>query len=111
MSAFGELVIMNEVDVCLLRPAPRRCIDFVREGTDGDWEFDAPYIEEATFHRKLRSIPVEPCGGNSGACQPVKCDVVQNIVPRQSFRFPIEDPCDHFLASCIMVEHPGRQPD
>ena len=47
MAALGELVVVDEVGICLLRPTPRRLIEFIREGARGHGDLDALRRKEA----------------------------------------------------------------
>ena len=42
MSAFVELVVMNEFGIRPLRPAPWTWIELVREGADSNWNGYVP---------------------------------------------------------------------
>jgi hypothetical protein len=59
MSALRELVVMNELGISTLRPAPWRCIDLIGEGAHSDRDGDhSLYIEEALLG-SLAGVPVE----------------------------------------------------
>src|SRR5262249_1802004 len=58
VSTLGQLVVVDELRVRLLRPTARCLIELVREGAHGDRDLDAPRVEE-TSSRMVRVIPVE----------------------------------------------------
>ena len=54
VAAFVELVVVDQLRIRLLRPAPRRRIDLVGKGAHGDRDLDAPDVEEACPSRSAR---------------------------------------------------------
>ena len=90
MTAFIKLVVMDQLGIRPLRPAPRRRIDLVGKDAHGDWDLDASDIEEASARRYLRGVPVEPSRRDRGVCQPVERDVLQDVVRRKAFVFPLK---------------------
>src|SRR5437660_4425911 len=110
MAALVEPVVVNELRISPLCPAPRGGIDLVREGAHGDRDLDAPRIEEASA-RDLLGVPVEARRRDRGICQPVERDVVEDVGAREPLRPAGEDPRDQLLAARVVVEHPGRQAD
>ena len=59
----------------------------------------------------MRVVAVELSRGDRGVRQPVECDVVQHVIPRQPLHVALEDAGDHRLAARVVVGHPGRQPE
>src|SRR5580698_7367236 len=46
MAALCYLVVVDEIGIGPLRPAPRCLVEFVRKDTDSGWDFDALGTEE-----------------------------------------------------------------
>jgi hypothetical protein len=90
VTAFIKLVVMDQLGIRPLRPAPRRRIDLVREDADSDRDLDPSDVEEASTRRNLRGVPVETSGRDSGVCQPVERDVLEDVVRRKAFVFPLK---------------------
>src|SRR5215831_7344345 len=88
VAAFGHLVVVDQLRIGLLCPAPRRLIKLIGEGAHGDRNLDAPGVEEAS-RGMVRVVPVEARRGDRGVGQPVERDVVEDVVPRQALRLPV----------------------
>src|SRR5262249_20311020 len=78
VAALLDLVEVDEVGVGVLRPASRSLVLLAREDADGDWMGDALHVEEAAL-----VLPVQTRGRNSRVGQPVKGDVVEELVTSQ----------------------------
>src|SRR5690348_4562216 len=63
MGALGELVVVDERHVRLLRPALRCLVDLVCERAHAHRKLDTPRVEEATRREIVSGIPVEPGRG------------------------------------------------
>src|SRR5215217_8801698 len=75
------LVVVDEVGVRLLGPAPRNPVELVGEGAHADRDRDALGGEEATLER-----PIEASRGDPAVGQPVEGDVVEDVVAREVAR-------------------------
>ena len=84
MTAFVELVEVDEFGICLLCPAPRDWIEFVRKDTHGNRDGDALGIEEPEF---APILPIETGSRNPCVRQPGDRDVVEDVVAREAFGF------------------------
>src|ERR1043166_9092710 len=78
--AFVVLVVKDEFRIRLFSPTLWRLVDFFRESAYGDRNLDAPHIEEAAGRKIMSRVPVETRRRDRGVRQPVKRDVVENIV-------------------------------
>src|SRR5579862_2898817 len=58
MPTLGQLVVMEELGISLLRPALWRLVDFVGKRAHGDRDLDAAHIEE-TAGRMMCVVPVK----------------------------------------------------
>src|SRR6476660_6597272 len=99
MGALGEPVVVDELGIGLLSPTLGRLVDLFGKSAHGDWDLDAPHIEEAASRKMMPGVPVEACGGDRGVRQPVERDVVEDVVPRQPFRFAVKNASDHSVAA------------
>src|SRR5215218_3339539 len=75
------LVVVDEVGVRLLGPAPRNPVELVGEGAHADRDRDALGGEETTL-----VLPVEASRGDPRVGQPVERDVVEDVVAREVAR-------------------------
>src|SRR3954454_9320964 len=75
------LVVVDEVGVRLLGPAPRNPVELVGEGAHADRDRDALGGEEATLER-----PIEASRGDPAVGQPVEGDVVEDVAAREVAR-------------------------
>ena len=73
MTAFVELVVMDQFGIRPLRPAPWSRIEFVREDAHGNRNRDAFDAEERDL--VLEVLPIEACPGNERVRQPGQRDV------------------------------------
>ena len=112
VAALVELVVVDELGVCPLGPAPRRLILFAREYAHGNRDGDAFGIEKAAF-----VLPVETRRRDARVRHPIERDVVEDLVARQfagRARGPVKgsgDRCGRLAISIIVVEKPGGQAD
>ena len=88
MPAFGEPVVVHELRISPLRPAPRRRIKFVREDADGNWDGDAFDIEIAELAPVL---PIKTAARDSRVRQPGDRDVVEDVVARETLGLSLKD--------------------
>src|SRR5262249_62190053 len=73
-----DFVVVDEIRVGLLGPAPRRLIELSREDADRSRHGCALDVEEAEL-----VLPVETSRRDAGVRHPGHRDVVENFVPRQ----------------------------
>src|SRR6266849_5704687 len=97
VSALVVPLVIEEVWIRACCPSLRRRVDLVREDGDGNWNLDAPDVEE-TARWLLTGLPIQTGGGDRGVGQPVKRDVVEDVVARHSFRYSVEDAHDEIVA-------------
>ncbi len=90
MTAFGEPVVVDEFGVRALCPTTRRLVDLIGERAHGNWDLDASDVEETSSGRDLCSVPIEARRRDRSVRQPVKRDVVENVVTRKPLRLSIE---------------------
>src|SRR5687768_11763870 len=81
VTAFVELVVIDELGVGPLRPASRGLILFAREYAHGNGNGDALGVEKATL-----VFPIETRRRDPRVRQPVERDVVEDLIPRQFAR-------------------------
>src|SRR5438128_10618673 len=106
MSALVDFVVVDEVAVRSLDPAPRRAKDLVREDREGRWNGDLALVDDAGV------LPVEPCSGGAGVREPVEGDVVEDVVSCEiALGLPCKDVCDLLVTARVVVDHPGSQAD
>src|SRR3954470_6983576 len=80
-----ELVVVDEVRVRLLRPAPRSVEHLVGEDAHGNRDADVLDGDVAEL-----GLAVQPGGRDPRIRQPEQRDVVQDIVAAQAFLLPVE---------------------
>src|ERR1700726_220944 len=88
VTALAELVIVDQLGIGALGPAPRSRIEFVREDAHGDRDGDAFRIE-VPF---APILPIETSARKRCVRQPGDRDVVENVVAREAFGFSCKDP-------------------
>lgn len=106
MAALGKPVVVDEVRVCLLRPALRGLVELIGEDAHGNRQGDAIDTEEGGL-----VLRVEASRGDRRVGQPEERDVVQDVVPGEAFGVPGEGPGDQGQAGLVVVEQEGRQSD
>src|SRR5215471_5044122 len=110
VAALVDFVEVDEVGVGALGPASRSWVLLAREDADGDWNGDALHVEEAAL-----VFPVQTRGRNPCVGQPVKRDVVEELVTSQLAdvaRGPVESrdqPRGWLTITIAVVEKPGGQ--
>src|SRR5215813_11891666 len=107
---FEQPVVMDEFGIRFLRPTTRRRIEFVRKDAHRDRDLDTSRVEEATC-RMVRIVAVELSRGDRSVRQPIKRDVVENVVPCQPLSLAFEHTRNHLFTACVVVDHPSRQSD
>src|ERR1700722_2481672 len=107
MPTLGQFVVVNELGVRLLRPAPRSGIEFVGKDAYSHWDGDALHVEVPSF---APILPIETSAGKRRVRQPCDCDVVENVVAGEAFGFSSEGARDHLVAACVGVEEISRLP-
>src|SRR5262245_2936311 len=63
VSTLRKAVVVDELRIGLLRPALRRLVDLIREGTHRNRDLDAARIEEPSG-REVGIVPIETRGGD-----------------------------------------------
>src|SRR5215212_8351139 len=107
-----DLVEIDQVGVSLLGPAARGLILLAGKDAHGNWNGDALGVEKAT-----PIFPIQTRRRDPRVRQPVKRDVVEDLLPRQftrGARGPAQSRDDRrgrLAVSIIVVEKPGSQAD
>src|SRR5262249_4703159 len=110
--AFVDLVVVNELGIGPLSPAPRGLILLAGKDAHGHRNGDALGVEEATL-----IFPVEAGRREPRNPQPIKTEIVEDLVKRQFRRGaggPVKSRGDRrgrLAASIIVVEKPSGQAD
>lgn len=111
VSAFLELVVIDEVVIRLLRPTPRGLIELVGEDAHGSRDGDVDGSEEARLSF-VKRFQVETGRGNPRVRQPVECDVVEDFVSRDvPERLSVEEACNFLVTDRVVVENLRCQAD
>src|SRR5262249_19594211 len=100
------LVVVNELRIGLLGPAPRSWIQLVRKRAHGNGDGHAFDSEEAEL-----VLPVETARGNRRVRQPGKRDVVEDVVSREAPGLPGKGARDQFVAACVVIQKIGGKAD
>src|SRR5262245_60792509 len=98
MTAFVELVKMNQFGIRPLCPTAWSGIEFVREDAHGNRDGDAFGIEIPKF---APILPIETGARKSRVRQPGDCDVVKDVVACEAFGFSLKNTRDQFVAACV----------
>ena len=112
VATFVELVVINEIGIGPLGPAPRSLICLAGEDAHGHRNRDALSVPKATL-----VFPIEPRRRDTRVRQPIERDVIENLIPRQfarGARGSVQsrgDRSGRLSASIIVVEKPGSQAD
>src|SRR3954465_15835946 len=99
--AFVEPVVVDELGIRLLRPAPWRLIELLWKCTDRSRDRNA-------FRGKKRQLafPIQPGRGDRRVGEPIERDVVEDVVSRQSLGPSLEDARDERQTLRVVIEHP-----
>src|SRR5262245_36780518 len=108
MTAFVQLVKMDQLGIGPLCPTAWSGIEFVREDAHGNRDGDAFGTERPEF---APILPIETGAGKSRVRQPGDGDVVKNVVAGEAFGFSLKDTRDQFVAACVVIEKISRQTD
>src|SRR5215217_3221127 len=112
VAALVDLDEVDEVGVGLLDPAPRRLILLAGKDAHGYRTRDALGVEKAAL-----VFPVETRGRDARVRQPIKRDVVEDLVAGQfarGARRPVQSRDDRrrrLAVSIVVIEKPGGQAD
>src|ERR1700682_204004 len=106
VSAYGKPVVVDQLRIGLFCPAARRFVELVRKDADAHRDFDALHVEEPEL-----VLPVEASRRNRCIRQPVKGDVVENVVARKAAGVSGKGTRDELVTLRVVVEHPGREAD
>src|SRR5437868_6475767 len=102
MTALVEPVVISQIGIRILCPTSWGCIELIRKGADGNRDGKVFRGEK----RKL-ALPIKTSRRDPRVRQPVKCDVVQDVISREALTPAVKDACDEFVAACIVIKHPG----
>ena len=108
VTAFGELVEMDEFGIGLLGPTEWGRIEFVGKNAHGNRDVDAFGIEVADFAPVL---PLESGAGKRRVRQPGDRDVVEDVVARETLGFSLKHACDQLIAACVVIKEISREAD
>jgi hypothetical protein len=87
VTAFVELVVVDQIGISPLRPTPWSLVQLVREDAHGNRDGDAFDSEERNL--ALECLPIEARAGNRGVRQPGKRDVVEDVILRKALGLPM----------------------
>src|SRR5260370_24042036 len=104
--ALVEFVVVDELGVRALRPAPRSGTEIIREDAHRDGDGDALRGKEGEL-----VLPVQTGGRDPRILEPVKRDVVEDVVPGETLGTAVEDPCHELVAAPIVRAEPGGEAD
>ena len=104
---------MNELGVSLFRPTPRSRIQLVGICAHRDGYLDARRGEKGDLSRwhVVGRFPIKARRRDRCVRQPVKRDVVEDVVSRQAFLVAGEGARDEFVTASVVVEQPGGKAD
>ena len=104
---------MNEFRISLFRPTARSRIQLVGICAHCDGYLDACGREKGDLSRwhVVGCFPIQARRRDRCVGQPVKGDVVEDVVPRKAFLLAGEGARDEFVAACVVVEQPGGEAD
>src|SRR5258708_3166562 len=95
---------MDELGKCPLGPTLRRLVKLVWEGGERKgWGHPGGRENGKAF------FPKKTSRGNRRGRQPVKRDVVEDVVSRKALGLAVKDACDEFVTSYIVIEYPRGQ--
>src|SRR5215203_3026752 len=112
VAALVHAVVIDELGISALRPAPRSFILLAREDGDGHGNGDTLGVEEAA-----PVFPIEAGCGDPRVRQPIERDVVEDLVTRQLARGAggpgerREHRGGGLAVRVVVVEKPGGQAD
>src|SRR6202049_45277 len=95
---------MDEFGVRFLYPAARGGVDLIWKDADGNRDGDVLGGEKGKL-----VFPIQTSRRDRRVGQPVEGDVVENVISRKPFRFPIKDACNERLTGCVVVKYPAGQ--
>src|SRR2546425_7310660 len=90
----------------LIRPAPRCRIDLIGEDAYGSRDRHTLWSEKGEL-----ALPIETSRRDRRLRQPVKRDIIEDVVTRQAFGLAIKHAGDERTTPVVVVEHPRSQPD
>src|SRR5258708_353675 len=99
---------MNKFGIRTFCQAPRDWIETVREDAHRNRDGDAFGTEIPEF---APILPIETGARKRRVRQPGDRDVVEDVVAREAFRFPLKDACDQLVAARIVIKEISRQAD
>src|SRR3954451_20350125 len=96
--AFVEPVVVNQLWERFFCPTPRSCIDLIRKDAHGNRDGDAFRGEEGEL-----VFPIQTSRRDCRVRQPVECDIVEDVVSRQTLGLTVEDTCDELVTARVVV--------
>src|ERR1700719_3461036 len=86
VSAFFELIIIDEFGIGSFCPTSWRLVELVWKGAHGSWNGNA-------FRREKRKLafPIQTSRRDRRVCKPVVSNVIENVISREPFRLTVED--------------------
>ena len=113
VTAFCHSIVVNELRISLFRPTARSRIQLVGICAHCDGYLDACDGKKGDLSRRhvVGCFPIKARRGDRCVGQPVKRDVVEDVVPREPFLVTGEGARDEFVAASVVVELPGGKAD
>src|SRR6266550_1992588 len=105
--ALVELVVMDELGIRPLRPAPRCSDDLVRKEAHGNRDGDVLGTKVCL----RESLPIKTSRRDCRVRQPEERDVVEHIVSRKACWLPVKSTCDELQTERVVVQQPGCHTD
>src|SRR4051812_18944160 len=109
MPAFLDLVVVDQLGIRTLCPAPRRWIQLVRKDAYGDRNGHADALDSE--ERRPLVLPIETRAGKRRVREPRDRDVVEDVVARQALGPSVKHARDKLVAACVVVKEISRQPN
>ena len=97
---------MNQFGIRFLCPALRGCIELIGIRAHGS-------RKRHTFRREKRKLafPIQPCRRDPRIRQPVKRDVVEDVVSRKTLSLAVKDTRDQLVTAYVVVEYLSGEAD
>src|SRR5579883_3486826 len=106
VTTFFDPVIVNEFGICLLCPTLWSGINLIWKDTHGNRDGDVFRLKKGKL-----VFPIQTRRSDRRVGQPVKRDVVEDVISRQSLRLSVKDAGDERVAARVVVKYPGGQSD
>lgn len=101
MPTLIEPVVVDEVRVSPLCPSTWSFVQLFGEDAH-------PYRDRDPLGRKelQLTLPIEASGRYPRLCQPVKREVIQNVVLRNAAELSVKHAGNERITACVVVKHP-----